>query len=105
MSLATAAILFIASILQHESLHVARLQDWYYVFAYAILCQLIGWYLITKSLTKFSISTAGFILLLQPGLSFIWDVLFFHRTTSGIEYIGLSITLVAIYLSASSKRT
>ena len=43
---------------------------------YGVICSSIGWYLITKGLPHVSISMAGLSLILQPALSFLWDVLF-----------------------------
>ncbi|MFQ3334630.1 MAG: drug/metabolite transporter (DMT)-like permease, partial [Woeseiaceae bacterium] len=45
----------------------------------------------------------GIVLLLQPSLSFIWDILFFNRSIVLIESLGVLMVLFAIYLG--SKRT
>ena len=42
----------------------------------------------------------GLALLLQPTLSFAWDVLFFDRPMTAIELTGAGIALVAIYLGS-----
>ncbi|MCG8333173.1 MAG: DMT family transporter [Proteobacteria bacterium] len=67
------------------------------------LSQAVGWVIISFSLPKVQASLAGLILLLQPSLSFVWDVLFFDRPTGLIGWLGLSIVMVAIYLSAFRK--
>ena len=43
---------------------------------------------------------AGLALLLQPSLSFVWDVLFFARPVSTTEVVGAVIALLAIYVGA-----
>jgi len=43
----------------------------------AFFSQVLGWILISNAMPKIRTSLTGFILLLQPALSFIWDVLFF----------------------------
>jgi drug/metabolite transporter (DMT)-like permease len=43
---------------------------------------------------------SGFILLLQPALAFVWDVLLFQRPTSLVNWAGVFIVLVAIYLGS-----
>jgi drug/metabolite transporter (DMT)-like permease len=68
------------------------------------LSQAVGWVIISFSLPKVQASHAGLILLLQPSLSFVWDVLFFNRSTGMIGWVGLVIVLVAIYLSAFRKQ-
>jgi drug/metabolite transporter (DMT)-like permease len=45
-------------------------------------------------------SRAALILLLQPALTFAWDILFFHRSTSRTEMLGALIAITAIYLGA-----
>ena len=47
-----------------------------------------------------STTEAGLALLLQPTLSFVWDVLFFGRPMQAIEIAGAAIALVAIYLGS-----
>ena len=59
--------------------------------------------LIASSLPRVSPTEAGLALLLQPTLSFIWDVLFFARPVTTTELIGAVIALAAIYLG--SRRT
>ena len=46
---------------------------------------------------------AGLALLLQPTLSFVWDVLFFGRPMQPIEIAGAAIALFAIYLGSRSR--
>jgi drug/metabolite transporter (DMT)-like permease len=46
------------------------------------------------------------ILLLQPSLAFVWDVVLFDRPTQATEVLGAVLALVAIYLGAvGGKRT
>ena len=68
-----------------------------------LFSQTIGWVLIAHALPKIRVSHAGLILLLQPALAFIWDVLLFDRPTSAPHWIGLSITLAAIYMGLTGK--
>jgi drug/metabolite transporter (DMT)-like permease len=68
------------------------------------LSQCFGWVLIATSLPRTNTSSAGLILLLQPSLSFLWDVLFFNRPTEPLNWLGVALTLCAIYLGISSKK-
>ena len=43
------------------------------------------------------------ILLLQPALAFVWDMLFFNRETTVVGLAGIAITLGAIYLGVTAK--
>lgn len=74
------------------------------LLALGLFSQVIGWILITNALPKLRASLSGLILLLQPALAFVWDVLFFDRPTSPINWIGVGATLVAIYLGTARKK-
>jgi drug/metabolite transporter (DMT)-like permease len=43
------------------------------------------------------------ILLLQPALAFIWDVLIFNRPTDILNWTGVVLTLAAIYMGLTGK--
>jgi drug/metabolite transporter (DMT)-like permease len=58
---------------------------------------------IASSLPNVSPSQAGLALLLQPTLSFAWDVLFFGRAMTPIELLGAAIALFAIYLGSRPR--
>lgn len=74
------------------------------LLALGILSQGVGWIMITNELPKVKAYLVGILLLLQPSLSFVWDVLFFARPTSAAGYAGLSVTLIAIYIGTSSGK-
>ena len=56
---------------------------------------------IASSLAKVTTTEVGIALLLQPSLSYVWDVLFFGRTVTAVEISGAVITLCAIFLGAT----
>jgi drug/metabolite transporter (DMT)-like permease len=68
-----------------------------------LLSQAVGWLLIANALPKIHASLTGLILLLQPSLSFIWDVLFFSRPTSPLNWLGAAITVTAIYMGLTGR--
>ena len=63
----------------------------------------MGWILITNALPKIRASLSGLILLLQPALAFVWDVLFFQRPTTPVNWLGVLVALVAIYLGMAGQ--
>ncbi|MCK5516211.1 MAG: EamA family transporter, partial [Desulfobulbaceae bacterium] len=69
----------------------------------AFFSQVLGWLLIANAMPRIRTSLTGFILLLQPALSFIWDVLFFSRPTDLINWMGVIITLTAIYMGVTGN--
>ncbi len=90
--------------LQGESFRIPDSQSWASMLAYGIVCQAIGWIIISRALVMVEASRAGLILLLQPTLAFVWDILFFSRATDITHIAGAVLALVAIYLGGSRKR-
>jgi len=60
----------------------------------------MGLLFIASSLPKVTTTEAGLALLLQPTLSFLWDVIFFARPMTTAELAGAVIALLAIYLGS-----
>ncbi len=68
-----------------------------------LLSQTLGWGLIANAMPQMKTSLTGLVLLFQPALAFVWDVVLFQRPTSIVNWIGVSITLIAIYLGLQGK--
>jgi drug/metabolite transporter (DMT)-like permease len=100
VSLATAALLGLAATTEGVSLAIPTLADAGWLLSYGILSHCIGWLLIAGALPRVSATEAGLALLLQPTLSFVWEVLFFARPVTLTELIGAVIVLAAIYLGS-----
>ena len=83
-----------------ESLAVTTATDAAWLVAYGILSHCLGLMFIASSLPHVSTTQAGLALLLQPTLSFAWDVLFFARPMTSTELLGAAIALLAIYLGS-----
>jgi len=65
---------------------------------------MVGWILISTALPRVQVSVAGLIILLQPSLAFIWDILFFARPTGALEVMGAGLALTAIYLGLTRQK-
>jgi drug/metabolite transporter (DMT)-like permease len=105
ITLLTAGVLAASNAVEGHSLHIPDAQTWTSLIAYGVFCQALGWIVISRALPHVDASRAGLILLLQPALTFIWDVLFFARPTTFIEVFGALLALGAIYLGNTRKRT
>ena len=106
VSVFCAAMMALTVIAEGESLAIPTYEDLGWLVAYGVLSHSLGWLFIASSLSEVSAVEAGLALLLQPTLSFVWDVLFFNRAMTAIELAGAGIALVAIYLGSrgSSKQ-
>jgi drug/metabolite transporter (DMT)-like permease len=100
VSVVSAAILGVSALLEGQSLAVQSLNDVGWLVAYGVLSHCLGYILIVSSLPQVSTTEAGLALLLQPTLSFVWDVLFFSRPMSIAELAGAAIALFAIFLGS-----
>ena len=60
----------------------------------------LGWVLISSSLRHVPASSVGLILLVQPTLAIVWDVLFFARPFGAREGVVAALTLFAIWLGS-----
>ena len=103
VSLLAAAVLGMAALVEGESLAVGTSGDVIWLACYGILSHGLGMLFITSSLPHVTTTQAGLALLLQPTLSFVWDVLFFARPMSPKELLGAAVALFAIYLGSRTR--
>jgi len=68
-----------------------------------VLSTSIGWSIISSAVRHVPATVAGLVLLLQPALAFVWDVIVFDRQTGGSEIFGILLVLSAIYLGSCRK--
>jgi drug/metabolite transporter (DMT)-like permease len=88
---------------QGESLRIPDATTWVILVAYGVICQALGWVVISRGLRKVDASRTGLILLTQPTLTFIWDIVLFHRPTTAVETAGAVLALGAIYLGNTGR--
>jgi drug/metabolite transporter (DMT)-like permease len=103
ISLVSGILLGIWAWSRSDSFLIPDIQSLFSLGAYAVLSQVCGWLLITNGLPHVRSTLVGLIILLQPSLSFIWDILFFNRQTDLYGVIGACIALAAIYLGTTMK--
>jgi len=85
-----------------ESLAIPDAQSWLALVGYGVAGQVLGWVLISRGMPSVPVSRVGLLLLLQPALAFVWDMVFFGRPTTAVDLVGVAVTLGAIYLGASA---
>lgn len=103
VSLLCAAVLAVSVLVEGESFAIPNGKTWAALLAYGLIAQVLGWVLIARSLPRLHASIAGLILLLQPALSFTWDMLFFDRATTPVELVGAALALAGIYLGTTAR--
>ncbi|MHA7841095.1 MAG: DMT family transporter [Gammaproteobacteria bacterium] len=100
INLFSALFFFLVIMVQSEPLIPVHHADFAVLILYGLMGQAIAWLFIARGLPLVSVALAGFLLLIQPILAFVWDVVFFHRQTGLWDYTGLVLTLFSIYLAS-----
>lgn len=72
------------------------------LIALGLFCQVLGWLLITRGMPFLPTALVGLLLLLQPSLSIIWDVLFFSLRLNAWQISGAVLAMAGIYLGFRS---
>ena len=100
VSIGSAILLGLTAFAEGESLAITSINDATWLVSYGVFSHCLGLLLIASSLRVVTTTQAGIALLLQPALSFVWDVLFFDRPMSIVELSGALVTLLAIYMGS-----
>lgn len=99
-SMVSAVMLLVIAIVEDVPMGIPTAADGALLVAYALVAQVIGWVLITGALGRVPASIVALLLLLQPTLAFLWDVLFFSRPFGVQEAVGATLAIAAIYLGS-----
>lgn len=93
----------LAMLINGDTFAIPTLSSLVSLLCLGLFSQTIGWLLIANAMPKIKASLTGLILLFQPTLAFIWDVIIFQRPTDLLNWAGVSLTLVAIYFGVSGN--
>jgi drug/metabolite transporter (DMT)-like permease len=96
----TTAVLTVSIGLERVTLAIPDAHTALLLLAYGLTAQVVAWLLISHGLPHVGAGRAGLVLLLQPSLAFLWDVLLFHRPTRASDVTGAVLALGAIYLGS-----
>ena len=104
-SLLCALMLGAVAAFEGESFAIPDLQSLWALLALALSGQVLGGLLIVWAMPQLPASVVGMMLLLQPGLSFALDVAIFSRPTTSLDWVGLAVSLVGIFLATGIRKT
>jgi drug/metabolite transporter (DMT)-like permease len=102
VSVCCAAFLGVIALVQGESFGIPNASSLGLLVSLGVIGQVLAWVLMSSGLPRVRHSLAGLVLLLQPLLASVWDVLFFHRPTTALQAAGAAVTLGAIYLGTTT---
>lgn len=104
-SLLCAAVLAIVVGIEGSGYAIPDSQTWAALLGLGLFGQVLGWVLIARAMPLLPASLVGLLLLLQPMLSFVLDVIVFARPTSGLDWIGLALSLFGIFIGSVRSPT
>jgi drug/metabolite transporter (DMT)-like permease len=99
-SLLCAAVLGIACLVEGDSFVLPDAQSISALLALGFFGQVLGWVLLTRAMPQLPASLIGLLLLLQPALSFLFDVVLFARPTRSLDWVGVALSLVGIFVGS-----
>jgi len=99
-SLLSAAILGIVVLIEGGGFAIPDAQSWTALLGLGFFGQVLGWVLIASAMPQLPASLVGLLLLLQPTLSFVLDVILFSRPTSSLDWFGLALSLIGIFIGS-----
>lgn len=99
-TLISALILGVIAWGEGESFAIPDLQSWSALLGLGFFGQVLGWVLLTRAMPVLPASLIGLLLLLQPALSFVFDVILFARPTRAMDWIGVALSLLGIFVGS-----
>jgi drug/metabolite transporter (DMT)-like permease len=103
-SLVCALMLGGAGTVEGHSFAIPNLKTWGALIGLALFGQVLGWLLISYALPRLDASMVGLLLLLQPLLAFGVDVILFGRATDGLDWAGLVLSALGIFIGSQRGR-
>jgi drug/metabolite transporter (DMT)-like permease len=99
-SLLSALMLGMAGAVEGSSFVIPDAGSWAALLGLALFGQVLGWLLISYALPRLDASMVGLLLLLQPLLAFGVDVLLFGRVTDLLDWTGLLLSALGIFIGS-----
>lgn len=100
MSLTSALLLGAIGMAAGDSFALVTLRNWSALLGLGLFGQVLAWLLMVGAMPRLPASLVGLLLLLQPALAFVLDVLIFARPTRAADWLGLALALAGILLGA-----
>jgi drug/metabolite transporter (DMT)-like permease len=98
MSLLSALLLLAWGSFERDTFALVTARSWSALLALGFFGQVVAWLLMVRAMPLLPASMVGLLLLLQPALAFVLDVLLFRRPTGAGDWVGLALALAGILL-------
>jgi drug/metabolite transporter (DMT)-like permease len=100
----TALLLALAVRVEGDSFAIPDLRTLLILLALAGVGHCLAWSLISRAMAKLPVTLVGLLLLLQPLIAFMLDVLVLHHRASSREWLGLGLALAGIFVAGMQRR-
>ncbi|MBE1160479.1 DMT family transporter [Dyella acidiphila] len=100
MSLLCASMLWLWGMGEGDSFALRDAESWSALLALGFFGQVLAWLLVVQAMPRLPASLVGLLLLLQPALAFVLDVILLGRPTTPSDWIGLALALAGILCGA-----
>ncbi|GFZ94271.1 DMT family transporter [Dyella caseinilytica] len=100
MSLLCALMLWLWGSGEGDSFALHGVANWSVLLALGFFGQVLAWLLMVQAMPRLPASLVGLLLLLQPVLAFVLDVILLGRPTMSGDWTGLALALAGILLGA-----
>ncbi len=100
VAIASSSLLSIVTPLNGASFVIPSGGSFLAIAGAGVISTTIGWSLISSTIKYIPATVTGLILLLQPTLALIWDVILFDKSMGVLEVAGVLLILVAIYIGS-----
>lgn len=100
MSLLCALMLWLWGLGEGDRFALHGVATWSVLLALGFFGQVLAWLLLGQAMPRLPASLVGLLLLLQPSLAFVLDVVLLRRPTTFADWSGLLLALAGILLGA-----
>ena len=105
MSLLSAVLLALWGVGEGDDFRLHSLHSWIVLLGLGLFGQVLAWLLMVRAMPRLPASLIGLLLLLQPALAFVLDVVLVGRPTVLLDWLGLALALAGILLGAWRTRS
>jgi len=104
MSLLSALLLWMWGWGENDSFTIHGVHTWMVLLALGFCGQVLAWLLMVRAMPRLPATLVGLLLLLQPALAFVLDVVLLGRPTTAGDWSGWELALAGILLGAMRPR-
>ena len=100
----SALCLGLAGWAEGEAFRPPSLQAWGVLLALAAIGHCLSWVLISRAMAALPVALAGLLLLVQPIVAYLLDVVLFDLPTTPRQWLGLAVSLAGIFVAGMTSK-